>query len=414
MADNNGGSGALDGFGSNFATLHKYVDIFERGGNARAAFEAVGGQGLGYIDVNFCKGDSRMFSGGPTPYAGPDCSDLPASAFFQDSKGEPLYVDPYGAVSALGDPHSSALVSAAINAITGQDPIGYVWVDDSGPPNTLSTPICPAAYPDPPSFPCSNPVKPNSIVPKATWYADEVKLLDALPVPAFVDDSTLAASAPNAAGAICDNCLYSSTNNYEVTGSVLTSVLAGAFADMDANKLWVLLDENSNDIPTRMRALAIGLLPYRYEQEYFFAAGCSNSSGINECPEITFVADPDPADRNRYPQSISGITDPSGALIRNFRECYIAGVAQGACTAIDNPNLTTSITVPSALVGAPTLTAHGNPQVCGEPSCVGTAGWVAFDGPAMPSSLPGATAYVVGPPPADVRRSTRANHLGHF
>ena len=94
-----------------------------------------------------------------------------------------------------------------------------------------------------------------------------------------------------------------------------------------------------------------------------------------------------------YPSTTAGIgalQDSGGAYFREYSNCYNAGSSIGACAFVVNPS--------SSSVSAPHLSGtYGHTMVLNSQSDVLSGGTVSLTGAAVPSTIPGNTAYVLVP-----------------
>jgi hypothetical protein len=371
-----------------------------------------------YLDPNFCSGSYPV---GPNPYASPDCANFPGDAFYQDPSGNVLTVSYNGRIQQrVGNPSAPMLQSsvlAYLRALLAGNAFDLVEIDDatiptSNYPGTMcwgvgtfsgGTYSC-AGAPGGPAMPSSF-LAPNVL---ASWQSGEAALGASFPhgviysglqggnlaghgEPAPI--ASVVTGLPNAWGAMCDSCFYTTTNPFTVTGPVLNGRLGGIMQVVGAGKNVVVVNGAVTDPVARVRGLAETMLVYSVEHVWEGNAWenepCGTQSFIHVCPEaaLTFYDAYKP-----YPTSPASLADPGGTYSREFAACYDGGALIGPCAAIVNPDVYHAHPLPALQnVYAHTLTLSGT-SLC---QCFGDSGSASLTGPAPPATLPPATGIVL-------------------
>jgi hypothetical protein len=189
-----------------------------------------------------------------------------------------------------------------------------------------------------------------------------------------------------------------------------------------AHAIWIAQNKDDGVYPTsltgqahRLFAFASFLLTYDLSTSYYWYAAHGvgidndplNPSGEHIFPEEWFVPTnpvlPEPGDINQ-------LRDSGGAYYREYKDCGYQGVRIGRCAVVVNPTLS-SVPWPSSLTSYQNASVHqlvmhngsGRPsQYCTPgPSqpCQGAeipdGGYLTFDGPPAPASLPPESAIIV-------------------
>jgi hypothetical protein len=208
--------------------------------------------------------------------------------------------------------------------------------------------------------------------------------------------ASVAATAPNVWGGMCENCFYANQDNahnpFLWTGPILDANLTSLMRVIGAGRNAMVIDDDVTDPVTRERALADMMLVD--DPDHLFVAGrpCGSVSLIHACPEaaLTFYAPLGP-----YPTGPASVATSTGVYAREFAACYDRGSFVGRCAAVVNPDVYASRALPQQLARRyrHRLVLHGT----GPCDCYGDSGSVTFDGPPAPATLPKATGYVVFP-----------------
>jgi hypothetical protein len=198
--------------------------------------------------------------------------------------------------------------------------------------------------------------------------------------------------APNAWGAMCDTCFYGiedHQNPWLWTSPILEERLDGMMRVIAAGKSVFVVNPSVTSPAIRARALADIMLAYDPDRLWQWGDACGERSHIRACPEaaLTFYAPYRP-----YPKNTATLAAPGGTYVREFAQCFDNGRLLGACATVVNPDRLAARPAP-ALRNAyrHSLVIHGT-ALC---NCYGEPGAIFENGPAMPSPLPPASAYVI-------------------
>jgi hypothetical protein len=189
-----------------------------------------------------------------------------------------------------------------------------------------------------------------------------------------------------------------------------------------AHEIWIAQNKDERVYPTtptgmahRMFGLASFLLTYDLDTSYYWYAAHGagidddpdNPSGEHIFPEEWFVPidpiQPEPTD-------IEQLRDSGGAYYREYKDCGYQGQWIGRCVVVVNPFLA-PVTWPGALALYQQATAHEleihngnglagsyclpNPSQPCKGAEIPDGGYLTFDGPAAPPSIPAQSAVIV-------------------
>ena len=370
--------------------------------------------------------DSRIYTG-DAEYNAVKPGGQYAAAEAKDCSGNPITVNNGGGY--LTDPYQAATMSVYDADITVQynysAEYGLVFLDD----------INGYEYNDKGAFPCENGSAWTQSGASSA-YASLVNgitlssLLSGHSAPKFVVNtigplmieakgsvSTITSGiaaltgAPAIVALDCENCLADTSNaiignhtNYELTNQWLY-VEDALIATVNARKMFWLQDQDvystgATSYAGRLFAFASFMLAWDptytvYQNAYYNYVGDGehpNSSNpqIHVFPEEALVAY---SAIGGYPATGSGIgalQDPGGTYVREYQLCYYNGAKIGACAFVVNPD--------SASHPVPALhQAYGHTMTISNQLDVLDGGTVSLTGPALPSSIPATTAYVLLP-----------------
>jgi len=405
---------------TNWAYAHQYVDMMFYAGDATysAAVRSGGIKTVAYVDPNLCSGN---FPTGANPYAGPDCSGLTSDAFYTQP-GNPnnaLSVSYNNQIlQKYGNPASSSLQAALLkqvqNIIAADGPQDYIEIDDATTPpeyGVWGSPMCwGAGQFANGSYSCTGAPGGSAASPygtvynKAQWQAGESAMAAQMPLPVFYNglqktdnqESTAAiasvvASSSNVWGGMCETCFYgdNSGNQWAWSDAVLNVNLASIMAAINGGRTAMVANTVVLDTTRRAGALADVMLVYDPDKLWLAGDQCGSISHIHACAEqsLTFYQP-----IGGYPTSVSQLQSSTGAYVREFAACYNRGVLIGPCASVVNPKPTSTVSMPTlSKVYQHTLVISGT----GPCNCYGDSGSVAYNGPAAPSVLPAASAYVL-------------------
>jgi hypothetical protein len=400
----------------NFRALAPYLDIVMTGpGELNSHVRAGGLKTMLYLNLNLCSGRRGV---GANRYAGPDCADWPASAFYtQDGHPDRALTASYNGwiLQRVGDPGSpewQTRSGAAFREFTAHDRFELIEIDDASAPDEFYGSLCWGAghvgegHYDCASAPGGEARPPfNARFSRAEWQAGEAALARSAPNPVVYNGlqgydkhESLPAivpvvlAAPNAWGAMCDACFYGiggHLNPYLFTRPILDVRLDGIMRIIGAGKNVVVINGAQRDPGARARALADIMLAYDPERLWQWGSACGNVSMIHVCPEaaLTFYSPYAP-----YPKSTASVTDASGNYVREFGACYNGGRYVGPCAAVVNPDLFMPHPRPALRnVYRHTLTISGT-SLC---NCYGDSGSVSQSGGGWPPIIPPASGYVL-------------------
>ena len=130
----------------NFRALAPYLDIVMTGpGELNSHVRAGGLKTMLYLNLNLCSGRLGV---GANRYAGPDCSDWPASAFYtQDGHPDRALTTSYNGwiLQRVGDPSSpewQTRSGAAFREFTAHDRFELIEIDDASAPDEFYGTLC--------------------------------------------------------------------------------------------------------------------------------------------------------------------------------------------------------------------------------------------------------------------------------
>lgn len=402
------------GFG-NWGYVKPYEDIVMAGtGQTYQNVIAGGIASAAYYDFSACSG-SGLFQ--PNQYASPDCTNWPGNAFYAQP-GEPGNILQSGGTitQLVGDPGSSALqqsVTAELTGIQQSTPQTMIEFDDASPPDEASAGgdrmcwglgqqvqggwSCAGA----PGGTASSPW--GATFNRQEWIAGYVSIMANSPIPVMMNsigpglkNGTQAAGvtavlqSPTAWGASCDWCFYHQ-NKWLYTSPLLDYQLDDMIDIIAQGKNVALVAESSDDVPSRMRALALEMLVYDPNHSWIWGSACGGSSYINACPESawTFYGP-----LRGYPRSTNDLRDPAGngGYVREFAYCYAWGKPVGPCATVVNPDTYHSHPLPKT-----TGTYKHTAQIFGDSlcACYGSSGSVGELGLAAPSTMPAASQFIL-------------------
>lgn len=402
----------------NFRALAPYLDIVVTGpGSLNTQVRAAGLKTVLYLDPNLC---SARRGPGANPYAGPDCSDWAANAFYtEDGYPERALTASYNGsiLQRVGDPSSSewqTRLGAAFREATAHDRFELIEIDDATAPDEFYGDLCwGAAKVGEGRYDCANAPGGEARAPynarysRAAWQAGEAALARFAPNPVIYNGlqgydkhESLPAivpvvlAAPNAWGAMCDGCFYgvgAHPNPYVFTHPILDVRLNGIMRLIGAGKNVVVVNGSQRDPGSRARALAEIMLAYDPDRLWQWGSVCGTVSMIHVCPEsaLTFYAPYGP-----YPTSTAAVADPGGNYVREFGACYDAGRPVGPCATVVNPDLVVPHGRPALRhTYRHTLVIAGT-SLC---NCYGDSGSLSENGPALPPIVLPASGYVLFP-----------------
>jgi hypothetical protein len=141
----------------------------------------------------------------------------------------------------------------------------------------------------------------------------------------------------------------------------------------------------ADEIDARIYAYASFMLSYNPSTSVYWTFFKTTPSGLHVMPESELVplSPTVPA-----PATIAGLEQSGGTYARQYQECYVAGVAVGACAAVVNPDTGASHPFPFSQYGH-TLVLSGAGVLDG--------GTISTDGPAPPSSVGPVEAVIAFP-----------------
>lgn len=401
---------------NNYRAIAPYIDMALSGpGDLNPRLRAAGIPQVLYLDTDLCSAKTGY---GANRYAGPDCSEWPARAFYtQDGNPERALTFSYnGAIIArVGDPGSPEWQRLTVEAIAeplSRYTFAAVQIDDAGTPDELSgdDPCWGvgtlAKHYDCGAAPGGTARPPwDSRYSRAEWQAGVIAMTARSPlpimfnglagydkresVPAIVD---VVLRSPNAWGALCDTCFYGTRgyrNVWLFTHPVLDVRLNGTMRIIAAHKNVVMMNKQVTDPIERVRALAEIMLAYDPDHLWQEGDACGETSFVHACPEagLTFYGP-----YKGYPASVADLEDPSGNYVREFARCYDGGRSVGPCAAIVNPTRSDAFRLPKFRnVYRHSLVIAGT-ALC---NCYGERGSVSENGPALPEAIPPVSGYVV-------------------
>src|ERR1700682_2872220 len=130
----------------NFRALAPYLDIVMTGpGELNAQARAGGLKTMLYLDMNLCSGRRGA---GANRYAGPDCADWPASAFYtQDGHPDRALTASYNGwiLQRVGDPSSpdwQKRSASPFREFTAHDRFELIEIDDATAPDEFYGSLC--------------------------------------------------------------------------------------------------------------------------------------------------------------------------------------------------------------------------------------------------------------------------------
>jgi hypothetical protein len=401
----------------NFRAVAPYIDMALSGpGALNPRLRVAGIQTVLYLDTNACSAKSGY---GANEYAGPDCADWTAGAFYaQDAHPDRVLTVSYNGVilQRIGDPGTPEWQQRTVDEIrdaSSRFRFEAVEIDDAGTPDELSGndpcwgigTIAGRSY-DCTTAPGGVAHPPwNARYSRAEWQAgmEAMAARSPLPVmfnglagydkhesvPAIVD---VVVHSANAWGAMCDTCFYGTRgyrNVYLFTHPVVDVRLNGAMRIIAAHKNVIVLNSDVTDPLERVRALAEIMLAY--DPDHLWQAGdeCGSISLIHACPEsaLTFYAP-----YKGYPAGVGDVEDTSGNYVREFARCYDNGKLLGPCATVVNADRTLSFPRPKLRnTYRHTLSIQGT-ALC---NCYGDRGSLSEGGPALPEVIPPVSGYVV-------------------
>jgi hypothetical protein len=402
----------------NFRALAPYLDLVMTGpGNLNAQARAAGLKTVLYLDMNLCSARRGV---GANQYAGPDCSDWPAAAFyFEDGHPDRALTASYNGwiLQRVGDPSSQewqTRSAAAFRESTARDRFELIEIDDATAPDEFYGQLCWGAgkvgdgHYDCAAAPGGEARAPyNARYSRSAWEAGEAALARLAPSPVVYNGlqgydkhESLPAivpvvlAAPNAWGAMCDACFYGiggHPNPYLFTHPILDVRLNGIMRVIGAGKNVVVINPAQRDAGARARALAEIMLAYDPDRLWQWGSACGTVSMIHVCPEAALAFY---SPYGAYPKSTASLADPSGNYVREFGACYNGGRYVGPCAAVVNPDLFSPHPRPALRnTYRHTLVIHGT-SLC---NCYGESGSVTQDGPALPAIVLPASGYVLFP-----------------
>jgi hypothetical protein len=403
----------------NWQYVRPYVDVIVAGTGFNPQIAAAHLETGWYLDFNLCSGS---FAAGPNRWSNPDCADFP-DAYYYSQPGHPdrpLTVSYNGRIQQrFGDPASPAMRETAATYARARSAgmhFDVIYLDDSwnpdeyrsghgtetcwGPGNfdggKYSCGAAPGSYAEPPWTPAYS---------RAAWQAGEALLAAALPFPVIFNGlgsndgsvypeaaiASVAASAPNVWGAMCEGCFYGfgGHNTHQYSGRILDSQLQGTMTVIRAGRN-VDIQGDAADAAGKERALADQMLVYDPAHLYRSGDRCGPHSHVHACIEsaLAFLEPYGP-----YPATPADLRAPGGAYAREFAACYSRGRPLGPCAAAVNPRRDAAVPLPQSFHAnyAHTLRITGD-SLC---ACFGDSGDVAADGPPAPASLPPVSGYVL-------------------
>src|ERR1700693_6077759 len=401
---------------NNFRALAPYLDIVMTGpGDLNTQARKGGLKTMLYLDMNLCSGRSGA---GANRYAGPDCADWPASAFYtQDGYPDRVLTASYNGwiLQRVGDPASPewpARAAAAFRDFTAHDRFELIEIDDATAPDEFYGSLCwGAGRVGEGHYECAIAPGGSAHPPfgarysRAQWQAGEAAIARLAPSPVVFNGLqgydkheslpaivALLLAERNAWGAMCDTCFYGTAglpNPFLWTHPILDVRLNAIMQLIGAGKNAVVINGNQRDPSARARALADIMLAYDPDRLWQWGSACGSVSMIHACPEaaLTFYSPYRP-----YPKSTADLVDKSGNYVREFRACYDRGRYVGPCAAVVNPDL---------------LLPHGRPalqnvyrhrlEISGTSlcNCYGDSGSISENGPPVPAIILPASGYVL-------------------
>jgi len=400
----------------NFQALAPYLDLVMTGpGELNTRVRVAGLKTMLYLDMNLCSGRSGT---GANRYAGPDCADWPASAFYtQEGHTDRALTASYNGwiLQRIGDPASpewQARAARALRDFTAHDQFELIEIDDATAPDEFYGALCWGAggvgqgrY-DCASAPGGAAHSPyGARYSRARWQAGEAALARLSPTPVVFNGlhgydkhESLPAivevvlAEPNAWGAMCDTCFYGTAglpNPFLWTHPILDVRLNAILQVIGAGKNAVVINGNQRDPSARSRALADIMLAYDPDRLWQWGSACGTVSMIHACPEaaLTFYSPYRP-----YPKSTADLLDKSGNYVREFRACYDAGRSVGPCAAVVNPDLLLPHFSPALHQTYRHRLVIQGTSLC---TCYGDSGSLSEDGAALPPIVPPASGYVL-------------------
>ena len=186
------------------------------------------------------------------------------------------------------------------------------------------------------------------------WIQQEIQLNQAPPIPVIFngladlnnDSPSLSiglVAGSNTVGGTWEGC-YASEQQSEENGWLWADIENTELKVSAKGKAFLCMVQDigdaSSEMPARLYAEASFLLTYRPSTSIYWTY-FKTPSGFTVLPETQVVATEPVV---RAPKDISGLLQSGGAYAREYKACYVAGVAVGPCAAVVNSNYWASAT----------------------------------------------------------------------
>ncbi|HEY1729319.1 MAG TPA: hypothetical protein VGG22_13155 [Candidatus Baltobacteraceae bacterium] len=215
----------------------------------------------------------------------------------------------------------------------------------------------------------------------------------------------------NVFGFVCDECLGDTKNaiiGLNTSGELVNQWIVtedAEIATVNAQKLYLLQDQDSistgaMSYTARTYAFASFMLVWdpvytAYQNDYYgYPGNGKNPNSTN--PQIHVFPEEELTAYNpivTYPSTSPGIgalQDPAGTYFREYQSCFYNGTSVGACAFVVNPS--------SSAHAKPMLNGtYGHTMTISNQLSVLDGGTVSLTGAAVPSTIPGLSAYILLP-----------------